>query len=222
MELIFAVKLEDGGIGIIEVKSKTGSVKREQMSFDWIDKRVEANHSLKQELIIAFNNNKPVFRAVYKVDPEGDKLSIVRMSNKTSQIKREDLKSLNFLNNNTRIIVDSFTNTSNNKTGSYLSNNKGANYMAGTAHVDPIALRRLIQEILPSLVSEVTESFENTTSAMNEIKAQDAWNDPVQEAFEDELRLVRQEFIGKLDEIISERIVELEELLVYIEGYLNR
>ena len=64
----FAVRLRNGGIAIVEVKSAFGSVHGQQMTASWIADRLSP--LLESAIINAFSWGAPVFRATYRVFAE--------------------------------------------------------------------------------------------------------------------------------------------------------
>ena len=70
----FAVRLPCGGVGIMEVKSSSGSVHVDQMSPKWIATRLGTK--LQSALVDAFSRCRPVYLATYRVSKVGDVFAV--------------------------------------------------------------------------------------------------------------------------------------------------
>jgi hypothetical protein len=92
----FAIELAGGGVGIIESKSQSGSVKNPQMSVQWIRSRI--NDELYRAIVRAVKLNRSIFYATFrtsrKFDPK-DKSKLlgfnVRSASPTGELKWQDL-----------------------------------------------------------------------------------------------------------------------------------
>jgi hypothetical protein len=91
----FAIELAGGGVGIIESKSATGSVKNPQMSKQWIRSRI--NTELHQAIVRAVKVGRPIFYATYRTsritDPKNKQLLgfKVRSAGPTGELQWQDL-----------------------------------------------------------------------------------------------------------------------------------
>jgi hypothetical protein len=85
----FAVEIIGRGIAIVEVKSRTGSVKGRQMSIDWIKERLTNN--LKEKLREGYKKKYWLIYSTYRVNERARDGLVVRSAKPTGKIDWDDI-----------------------------------------------------------------------------------------------------------------------------------